>query len=213
MNMEKRQKDYCLSSEKDDMELRAEGTTLYIDGRELSELDLFVCRFLDILEDYSPYTIISGYVAILFGRTRSTEDIDLLIPVCSYPSFHSLHDACIDHGFEFLNAEDAEGLYSFLSSGYGIRLCEKDTFIPNIEIKFIKNESDEYSFEKRIQLIINGRTFFISPLEIQIAYKFWLGSQKDIEDAIFIRNVCRDVIDEKLLQDFCKSFGVTYESA
>ena len=190
------------------MDIRQQGTTLVIQGRRLSELDLFVCRALDILTSYTDYVIVSGYVAILFGRTLSTEDVDLLIPVCDISTFLRLHDEFIERGYEFLNAEDGYGLHSILISGSGIRLSEKDAFIPNIEIKFTRNKSDEYSFKNRIPLIMNDRTFWIGPLEMQIAYKFWLGSEKDIEDAIYIREISRDFIDEELLQDFCSSFGV-----
>ncbi len=190
------------------MDIIQQGTTLILKGRRLSELDLFVCRVLDILTLYTPYVIVSGYVAILFGRTRSTEDVDILIPVCDVSSFLLLHDRFIEHGYEFLSAEDGCGLHSMLTSGSGIRLCEKDKFIPNIEIKFIRNESDAYSFKNRISFITNDRTFWIGPLEMQIAYKFWLGSGKDIEDAIFIREISRDFIDEDLLREFCTSFGV-----
>jgi len=190
------------------MEIIQEGTSLIIQGRCLSELDLFVCRVLDILTTYTPYVIVSGYVAILFGRTRGTEDIDLLIPVCDRAMFLLLHDGFIERGYEFLNAEDGPGLHSILTSGSGIRLSEKDAFIPNIEIKFIRNESDAYSFKNRIPLITGDRTFWIGPLEMQIAYKFWLGSEKDIEDAIYIREISRAFIDEELLLAFCSSFGV-----
>ncbi|MCX6701263.1 MAG: hypothetical protein NTV68_15320 [Methanomicrobiales archaeon] len=193
------------------MDIIQQGTTLIIRGRRLSELDLFVCRVLDILTSYSPYVIVSGYVAILFGRTRSTEDVDLLIPICDESTFLLLHDKFIELGYEFLNAENGHGLYAILASGSGIRLSEKDAFIPNIEIKFTRNESDAYSFKNRIPLIINDRTFWIGPLEMQIAYKLWLGSGKDIEDAIFIREITRDFIDEMLLRDFCSSFGVNYD--
>lgn len=190
------------------MDIIQQGTTFILKGRRLSELDLFVCRVLDILTPYTPYVIVSGYVAILFGRTRSTEDVDILIPVCDVSSFLLLHDRFIEHGYEFLNAEDGRGLHSMLTSGSGIRLCEKDKFIPNIEIKFIRNESDAYSFKNRISFNTNERNFWIGPLEMQIAYKFWLGSGKDIEDAIFIREISRDFIDEDLLREFCTSFGV-----
>ena len=193
------------------MDIIQQGTTLIIRGRCLSELDLFVCRVLDILTSYSPYVIVSGYVAILFGRTRSTEDVDLLIPICDESMFLLLHDKFIELGYEFLNAENGHGLYAILASGSGIRLSEKDAFIPNIEIKFTRNESDAYSFKNRIPLIINDRTFWIGPLEMQIAYKLWLGSGKDIEDAIYIREISRDFIDEALLRDFCASFGVNYD--
>jgi len=190
------------------MDIIQQGATLVIQGRRLSELDLFVCRILDILTPYTPYVIVSGYVAILFGRTRSTEDVDLLIPVCDISTFLQLHDKFIEQGYEFLNAEDGHGLHSILTSGSGIRLSEKNAFIPNIEIKFIRNESDAYSFNNRLPLIMNDRTFWIGPLEMQIAYKYWLGSEKDIEDAIYIREITRDFIDEDLLREFYSSFGV-----
>ena len=190
------------------MDIIQKGATLVIQGRRLSELDLFVCRILDILTSYTPYVIVSGYVAILFGRTRSTEDVDLLIPVCDISTFLHLHDKFIEQGYEFLNAEDGRGLHSILTSGSGIRLSEKDAFIPNIEIKFTRNESDTYSFNNRLPLIMNDRTFWIGPLEMQIAYKYWLGSEKDIEDAIYIREITRDFIDEDLLREFYSSFGV-----
>jgi len=80
------------------MDIIQQGTTLIIQGRRLSDLDLFVCRVLDILTSYTPYVIVSGYLAILFGRTRSTEDIDLLIPVCDVSTFLVLHDRFIEPG-------------------------------------------------------------------------------------------------------------------
>ena len=45
--------------------------------KEVNELDRFVVRFIRVLEKYSDYVIISGYVSILFGRSRATEDIDI----------------------------------------------------------------------------------------------------------------------------------------
>lgn len=194
------------------MMIRIDRGTLSLDDRYLSDLDLFVSRILDILQIYSPYVIVSGYVAILFGRTRSTEDIDILIPFLDISTFVLLHDAFIEKGYEFLNAEDAFGLFSFLVSGSAIRLCEKEMFIPNIELKFVKTESDEYSFKNRIPLIISDKIFHISPLEIQIAYKLWLGSEKDIEDAIFLYEVSGNIIDNDLLSEFCISFGVHHET-
>ena len=195
------------------MTIEKKGDILIIQNRQLSQLDLFVCRILDILTDYTSYVIVSGYVAILFGRSRSTEDIDITIPFCNYSIFKRIHDTFIERRYEFLNAEDASGLYSILVSGSAIRLCETNSFIPNIEIKFTKTESDEYSLTHRIELLIDGKSFWISPIEIQIAFKFWLGSEKDIEDAIFIREVCTDFIDKDLLREFCLSFGVENETS
>ena len=62
------------------MTIKKKGETILIQNRHLSQLDLFVCQVLDILTEYTSYVIVSGYVAILFGRSRSTEDVDIIIP-------------------------------------------------------------------------------------------------------------------------------------
>ena len=41
--------------------------------RELNELDSFVLEFIKCLQ--SRYVIVAGYVAILLGRSRTTDDI------------------------------------------------------------------------------------------------------------------------------------------
>jgi len=45
--------------------------------RKLNQLDKFVLKFCNLLD--KNYVIVSGYVSILFGRSRGTEDVDLLI--------------------------------------------------------------------------------------------------------------------------------------
>ena len=42
-------------------------------------LDKFVEEFCGIVERYVKYIICSGFVAIVHGRTRGTEDIDMII--------------------------------------------------------------------------------------------------------------------------------------
>jgi len=55
--------------------------------RELTELDLFVRKFLNILTRYSDYLIVSGFVSISTGRSRSTEDIDIIAPIMNKEKF------------------------------------------------------------------------------------------------------------------------------
>ena len=50
-----------------------------ITDRELSNLDKLVLKFIKILEKHVDYVIISGYVSILLGRSRATEDVDVFI--------------------------------------------------------------------------------------------------------------------------------------
>jgi RecA-family ATPase len=52
--------------------------TIYIE-KVLNELDKLLLSFIRILEKYFEYVVVAGYVSILFGRSRATEDIDILI--------------------------------------------------------------------------------------------------------------------------------------
>ena len=58
--------------------------------RELSDLDCFTLDFVNILERHTNYVIVSGYVAILLGRARASEDIDSIIPKIDFSMFQSL---------------------------------------------------------------------------------------------------------------------------
>ncbi len=51
---------------------------------------------------------------------------------------------------------------------------------------------------------------YICPLEICIAYKFYLGSQKDIEDAVHIFCVFRDNIRLNILKRYLSMLGIDY---
>ena len=175
----------------------------------LTLLDLFVLDFIRILEPVTPYVIVSGYVAILFGRSRGTEDVDILIPTLEKKDFTKLHDALCRSGFEFLNAEDADGLHDMLTQKMGIRIARKEQFIPNIELKFLKDEVDRMVLRQRTEVNLPGAKLFISPIEIQIAYKLYLGSQKDIVDALYLWEIVKEDLDHSGLKRQMEIFKVS----
>lgn len=61
---------------------------IQLNNKELSELVKFVKEFIKIVERYFKYVIISGYVAILFGRNRSSEDVDIFIEKTDFDTFN-----------------------------------------------------------------------------------------------------------------------------
>ncbi|MFQ5531941.1 MAG: hypothetical protein ACE5ES_04960 [Candidatus Nanoarchaeia archaeon] len=63
----------------------------------LSNLDKFVVEFTSLLD--KKYVVVLGYVSILFGRTRATEDVDLLIPYLDRESFEKLWEKINDSDF------------------------------------------------------------------------------------------------------------------
>ena len=56
-------------------------------NKELTLLDKLVLKFLKAID--FKYVIISGYIAILFGRSRNTEDVDLFIEKISAQRFNN----------------------------------------------------------------------------------------------------------------------------
>lgn len=117
------------------MELK--GRYIILD-RELNELDIFALDFLEILKKHTLYVVISGYISILLGRTRATEDIDVYINFLSKEVFLQLYNELDMQGFWCLNVENADEVYSYLYDGLAVRFSRKGNSIPNFEVKFIR---------------------------------------------------------------------------
>ena len=190
------------------MDIRYSGNRILVGDKYLTLLDQFVLDFIRVLEPKTPYVIVSGYVAILFGRSRGTEDIDILISRLAKDTFGELHTALSEGGYEFLNAEDADGLYDMLLNRMGIRIAKKGQFIPNIELKFLKVDIDRSILRDRVEVNLPGARVYISPIDIQIAYKMYLGSQKDIEDALYLWEIFKDDLNHEDVKKWMKTFGV-----
>ncbi len=189
--------------------------------KELNSLDKFVIDFCSILNKLKiKYVIMSGYVAILFGRNRSSEDIDMFIEEIDFNKFKSIWDE-LKENFSCVNADDVEdAFYKYLKDINQIRFSRKDRYVPNIEMKFPKRDIDHYILENRILVMLNKHMFFIANIEEQIAYKLYLGSEKDIEDAVYLYEIFKENINVSLLDHFCRKLNIEetakkhlYESA
>ena len=176
--------------------------TIQID-RELSDLDTFAIDFTDILKKNIDYVIVSGYVAILLGRARASEDIDVIIPKIDFSTFKILYSDLKKNNFYCINAEQESEVFEYLKDNLAIRFAKNGTMIPNIEMKWAKNRFDELALENTIDVKIKKAKLCISHLELQIAFKeMVLKSPKDLDDADHIRNVAKDYLDNKLIQKY-----------
>ncbi len=172
-------------------------------GRELSDLDLFALDFIKNLKKYSKYVIVSGYVSILLGRSRSSEDIDMIIPKIEQSKFSKLLKELKENDFYCLNAEDEKEIYEYLNEGFAVRFAKKESVIPNMELKFAKNKIDDLTLKKIIRVKVNEDEIIISHLELQIAFKEKvLKSPKDLEDARHLRNIAKDNLDFDLIKQY-----------
>jgi hypothetical protein len=194
------------------MELHHENRKITIESKVVTALDEFVLDFTSMLEQHTDYVIVSGYVVILFGRARGTEDIDTVTNHMKRSVFLSLYRDLTTNRYYFLNPEDEDGLYEMLETGLGIRIAKEDTIIPNIELKFTKDDFDAYSLNNRLKVVFGVSHVFVSPMELQIPYKLHLGSEKDIEDAVYLWNIFGEKIDIQLLKRFMKALHVKGDS-
>jgi hypothetical protein len=177
--------------------------------KELSPLDEFTLAFTRILDKNDiRYVLISGYVAILFGRSRSSEDIDLFIEKMDYVRFKTLWVALYGT-FECLATEDAKTAYDdYLNNGLALRFSVKGSYLPNMEIKFPKKEFDEVTLRKSLLVRLNGEELRISPLEVQIPFKLLLGSDKDIEDARHLYAVFSECLNEPAMEETMRKLEI-----
>ncbi len=180
--------------------------------KELSDLDKFVVEFTSILNRLGiNYVIVSGYVAILFGRNRTSEDIDIIMEKLDLKRFNVLFSE-VGKKFECITTHNPkEAYHEYLSNHTSIRFSRIGEYIPNIEIKFANdelNQLDSLSLNENIKVKVNGHEMAISPIELQIAFKFFLGSEKDIEDAVYLYEIFRDKIDSKLLLAFGRKLNI-----
>ena len=110
-----------------------------ISGKVINELDRFVIDFVNILEKYGlEYVIVSGYVAIVLGRSRSTEDVDMLIKPMPFEQFDEFFQFLLNNGYECANTSISSEAYEFLND-HAIRFFKLGKPIPNIEFKIIGN--------------------------------------------------------------------------
>ncbi|MBW2976901.1 hypothetical protein KY347_05635 [Candidatus Woesearchaeota archaeon] len=173
--------------------------------KEINELDRFVIRFIDILEKYTNYVIVSGYVAILLGRDRATEDIDIIIPKTDKAGLKRLLDALVKEGYWCLNSSDLDDLYDLLMSKHSIRFGIEPDVSPNVEIKFSKDLYDNIALKNPVIIRMGNRKIKASFLELQIAYKEEvLKSNKDLEDARHIRLIAKGHLNENLISEYKK---------
>lgn len=179
-----------------------DGKTIKL-GKPVNELDRFVLRFIRIVEKYVDYVIISGYVAILLGRSRATEDVDLFIKHLEKEKFIKLYHELKEAGFWCLNAESDDDVYSYLKDNIAVRFANRGQAIPNLEVKFPKTRLDNDAFADAIDVETTEGVIKISSLEKQIAFKkYYLGSDKDLEDAKHLEELFKEYLDKEKIKKY-----------
>jgi hypothetical protein len=161
-------------------------------------LDIFAEDFVRVVEIHVKYIIVSGFVAIAHGRSRGTEDIDMIVERMSKDEFIMMHHELEAAAFECMQSDNPDVIYDdYLNDNLSVRYVRKDSFIPEMELKFTKNSLDDYQIKTRTKLPLTGLDFYFSSIEMNLAFKEeLLKSEKYLEDAHHLRIIYSDIIDE-----------------
>ena len=81
-----------------------------------------------------------------------------------------------------------------------------------MEFKFEKTFYDSYAIKNPLKLELNENTVNISPLELQIAYKMALNSEKDLEDARFLYRLFKEHLNMKSIEKWGAELRVSGKS-
>jgi len=179
--------------------------------REPNQLDELAIAFSSILDQFGiDHVYIAGYVSILTGRARSTEDIDVLIEKIDEETADELAETLTEQGF-WGPAMPLPSLYEMLDSGDNIWVAPDEQITPHVEVKFARDEFDRASLRNAISARIDDETLPIGPLELQVAYKLYLGAQKDIEDAVHLYTLFEESLTVPRLEKWVTRLDVAEE--
>ena len=182
---------------------------ILIEGCKAREIDKFVKKVVDILEKYGKYVIVSGYVAIFCCRDRPTQDIDILYIPYSEKHFCILKENLEKTGLTFYG--DLERFFKYKEPAYIFSDFTIGSYKLYFEIKLPKNELERLAINNRVKIRKEDIEMYFSPIELQIVYKLWLGSDKDILDASYLYNLFKDKLDMKELKKLAKLLDVEEE--
>ena len=162
-------------------------------------LDKFAEDFCKIVGKYVKYIVCSGFVAIAHGRSRATEDIDMLIRKMSKNKFLKMHKELINKGFECMQSPNSTEVYEdYLLKGDSIRYLRTGEFLPEMEVKFVKDKLDEEQIASRRKIPFTGLNIYFSSIESNIAFKEeYLKAEKDLEDAKHLRIIYQGKLNEE----------------
>ncbi|WP_135854013.1 hypothetical protein [Halorussus salinus] len=179
--------------------------------REPNQLDELAIGFSELLDQFDiEHVYIAGYVSILAGRARSTEDVDVLIEQIDEDTADELVTA-LDKADFWGPAMPLTSMYEMLDTGDNIWVAPEDQITPHLEVKFARDEFDRASLENAILARISHEEIPIGPLELQVAYKLHLGAQKDIEDAVHLYTLFEESLSVPRLEEWVTRLDVETE--
>ena len=127
----------------------------------------------------------------------------MIIPGMTKEEFRDFFKGLGTAGYWSINSESEKDKYGLLKNLNAIRIAKKAGLVPNIELKFAKDDRDRTSLQDAITVVLKKGKLKIAPLELQIAYKEKiLCSEKDLEDATHLLEGFKEELNKELLEKY-----------
>lgn len=176
-----------------------------------SRLDELILDVVDVLESVGiEYAVVSGYVAVLLGRSRATEDIDVIVERFDEETADELAAELRAAGY-WGSAMPLDDLHATLSDGLALRVAEDGHRVPNVELQFPHDRYDRRSLEDTVVVRLRERSLRVGSLELQIAYKLRMGARTDFEDALYLYHLLESTLNTDRLEAHVDDLGVEDE--
>lgn len=179
--------------------------------REPNRLDELATDFSDLLDRVDvDHVFVAGYVAILAGRARSTEDVDVLVEPIDQATADELVETLDGTGY-WGPAMPLSSTYEMLEGGDNVWIAPNDQITPHLVVKRVRDEFDRASLDDALTARIGDRTIPIGPLELQIAYTLRLGARHDVEDAVHLFTLFEETLSASRLEEWVRRLEVEDE--
>ncbi len=190
------------------MEFTDEGVVI---DKPANTMDEMVLDVVGVLQNHGvKYAVVSGYVAVLFGRARSTEDIDVITERFTRETASAIACNLEKRGY-WGPAMPLDDIYETLSDDLPIRVAREGDVVPNVEMKFASDRIDRWSLKETVEVKLREGEIQVGSLELQIAYKLAMGARKDHEDALHLYSVTEGNLNIHELERYVRELGVEEE--
>lgn len=182
-------------------------------SREPTQLDELAIGFSRVLDQLGiDHVFVAGYVAFLAGRARSTAAVDVLIEPLDEPTAAAVATKLTTEGYWGLTVP-LDAIHGLLVNDDPTWITPADQVAPQLKLRPAQDALDRAALSHAITADIGGDVLPISPLELQIAYMLSLGSQTDLEDAVYLHTLFAETLTSAQLEAWVERLGVeaTYE--
>jgi hypothetical protein len=177
--------------------------------RELSEFDRRAFAFFDLLDDVGiDYLVVSGYLLLLTGRQRMTEDVDLILSIQTTDRFDELATRLGEEGY-VANPPPLDRLPEFIEEGH-VGVHAEEARVPTFDISLGDTQIERDAFADSLSVEVGGKTLQVTPFEQQIAYKLSMlydptdHTAMDFLDALHLYRVFEEHIDMNSLRNYAQ---------